>query len=50
MTSEKCAHPSCRCDVQAAFGHYCSEACRAEARSVADTREEPCRCGHPDCS
>jgi hypothetical protein len=50
MTREKCAHAGCRCEVEAAFGRYCSEACVAAGRTVAQEREEPCRCGHPDCS
>jgi hypothetical protein len=50
MTREDCAHPGCRCDVEAAFGRYCSESCRAAGQSGSETREEPCGCGHPDCS
>jgi hypothetical protein len=49
MTRETCAHSGCRCDVEAAFGRYCSEACRAADQSASPAREERCRCGHPDC-
>jgi hypothetical protein len=48
MTRRNCAHPSCRCDVETAFGRYCSEACAAPTHS-ASAQEEPCQCGHPDC-
>lgn len=49
MTREKCSHQNCRCDVEAAFGRYCSEACAAAGRQAAGRDEEPCLCGHPDC-
>jgi hypothetical protein len=50
MTRTKCAHPGCRCDVEAAFGRFCSEACYDATRTAAEEREERCRCGHPGCS
>jgi len=50
MTRVTCAHPGCHCDVEAAFGHYCSENCYDAARSAAEGREERCDCGHASCS
>jgi hypothetical protein len=48
MTRENCAHQGCLCDVETAFGRYCSEACAAAGRQAAE-RDERCQCGHPDC-
>jgi hypothetical protein len=43
-TTEKCAHPPCKCAAQT-VGGYCSEHCK-NAQGGAET---VCRCGHPDC-
>jgi hypothetical protein len=48
MTRQNCAHASCQCEVEAAFGRYCSEACATKAGDRSK-REEPCSCGHPHC-
>lgn len=46
-TPEKCAHPSCTCDVKSdgLYGKYCSEYCKASSGST----ELRCGCQHPTC-
>jgi len=44
MPEKKCAHPTCRCHVQAG-DEFCSDYCRSDASRL----DPDCRCGHPDC-
>jgi len=49
MSTEKCAHPGCKCSVPSEggkYGKYCSEHCR-EAKDTAEIR---CDCKHPACN
>lgn len=44
-SSNKCAHPSCKCPARA-DNKYCSQYCE----DAGDTTEISCNCGHTGCS
>jgi hypothetical protein len=44
--TQKCAHPSCQCQV-AASDKFCSELCKTAGSSEV---EIACDCGHPACA
>jgi len=43
-TTDKCAHPSCRCPAKP-DNRYCSTYCEGEAK----TSDIICNCGHAGC-
>jgi hypothetical protein len=47
MTTDKCAHPACDCQVPPGgpFGKYCCEHCK-HAGKITELR---CNCQHPEC-
>lgn len=47
MNTNKCAHETCNCQVQAngPYGKYCSEQCK-DAKGMTTLH---CNCPHPSC-
>ena len=51
MTSEKCGHGPCGCEIDGAGSKYCSSYCEQQSRFEQPGEESMhgCGCGHSDC-